>query len=84
MAALLRLFAWCCLGAFWIWQALMVLWVAWFAVEWWGMAEPVNSYEAGRRARASGFAIGVVLFVWAAGSVIFGAMAALMRGGRVN
>jgi len=76
-------FGWIMLTLFWAWHVLMI---AWFVSSVSGMATVVN--DAASEAQRSGAAIGatlgvgIILFFWVAGTLIFGALAFFTRGRR--
>jgi hypothetical protein len=74
-------FGWVFLLIFLAFNALMLLWL----ISYWGeLGKVVASGEAERVGRAIGgtIATGMILFVWASGSVITGLLALLTRGRR--
>src|SRR5476649_2522452 len=71
-----------CLVLFWTWQALMIVWLLSFTVE---ISKDIDASVGQPYGEATtGAALGFwgVLFVWAAGSVITGALTFFTRGER--
>lgn len=76
------IFGWIFLITFLGWNVLMIAWLVTYSQDVSAIAVGSSAEEAGRNIGAT-LGVGMILFVWALGSIITGILALLTRGAKV-